>query len=83
MVGMRCSFCGRHDSQVEKLVAGPRRLFARVYICDRCAAQTIQIMNASSGKQPPHAQKQSLFRRALNRFGWDRHVPPQSECHAR
>jgi ATP-dependent protease Clp ATPase subunit len=47
---MRCSFCGRRDSEVAKLVAGPRRIFAgRVYICDRCATQTIQIMEAHSG----------------------------------
>jgi len=50
---MRCSFCGRPDSEVEKLVAGPLRLCGRVYICDRCAAQTIKIMEAhSAGDQP-------------------------------
>ena len=45
MVGMRCSFCGRHDSQVEKLVAGPRRLFARVYICDRCIELSQEVLD--------------------------------------
>ena len=50
---MRCSFCGRSDSEVAKLVAGPLRIFTgRVYICDRCAVQTIQIMEAHSGQQP-------------------------------
>src|SRR5262252_11047290 len=50
---MRCSFCRRPDAEVSKLVAGPWRLFAgRVYICDRCAAQTIQIMERSDGNLP-------------------------------
>jgi len=49
---MRCSFCRRPDSEVDKLVAGPFRLLGgRVYICDRCAAQTIRIMEAHSA--PP------------------------------
>jgi len=81
---LRCSFCHRRDSEVAKLVAGPLRIFARrVYICDRCAAQTIQIMEAHSGDQPP-AEKQSSLRRTLNRLGWLR--PHDSanrlECHA-
>jgi hypothetical protein len=29
--GVRCSFCNRHQSNVQKLIAGPA-----VYICDRC-----------------------------------------------
>jgi len=41
-----CSFCRRHDSQVAKLVAGPRILFIgpRVYICDKCVATSAKIM---------------------------------------
>jgi ATP-dependent protease Clp ATPase subunit len=85
MLGRRmgCSFCGRSDSEVAKLVAGPMRMFGRVYICDRCAAQTIEIMEAPSDDQP-RGEKRSLFRRALNRLGWRRHhdVPSGSECHA-
>jgi len=82
---MRCSFCGRRDSEVAKLVAGPLRIFAgRVYICDRCATQTIQIMNAYSGGDRPHGKAESIFRRMLNRLGWSRHQggPSRSECHA-
>jgi len=67
---LRCSFCHRRDSQVAKLVAGPvRMLGGRVYICDRCAAQTIQIMESHSDDRP-RGERQSLFRRTLNRFGW-------------
>ena len=82
---MRCSFCRRRDSEVAKLVAGPLRIVAgRVYICDRCAAQTIQIMESHSGDVQPRGQTESLFRRALNRFGWSRHHggEGQSECRA-
>lgn len=81
---MRCSFCRRHDSEVSKLVAGPFRPFAgRVYICDRCAAQTIQIMDAHSGDDRQRPQTPSLLRRALTRIGW-RHdgTSSRSECHA-
>ena len=44
---LRCSFCRRYDSQVKKLVAGPR-----VYICDRCAYEVIRIMETG----PPAEQ---------------------------
>jgi hypothetical protein len=58
---MRCSFCRRPDSQVEKLVAGPWRLLAgRVYICDRCAAQTIEIMEGHLGGSEPRPGKGSF-----------------------
>jgi hypothetical protein len=46
---LRCSFCGRTASEVAKLVAGPFRILGgRVHICDRCAAQAVQIMEAHS-----------------------------------
>ena len=82
---MRCSFCGRPDAEVAKLVAGPWRIFAgRVYICDRCATQTIQIMEAYSGDDRPHRETDSIFRRTLNRLGWARTQDRsnRSECHA-
>ena len=82
---MRCSFCHRHDSAVEKLVAGPRRLFSGpVYICDRCATETIRIMESSSGDDPPRPRPESLLRRALIRFGWWRRsgLHRRAECHA-
>jgi ATP-dependent protease Clp ATPase subunit len=67
---MRCSFCGRPDSEVAKLVAGPPRLFAGpVYICDRCADQTLRIMDGHKVDARPHAEPVSVFRRVLRRFG--------------
>ena len=66
---MHCSFCRRHDSQVDKLVAGPMGLLGRVYICDRCATQTIDIMQGASGGDQP-LRRTSPLRRALKRLYW-------------
>jgi ClpX C4-type zinc finger protein len=82
---LRCSFCRRRDGEVAKLVAGPRRILSgRIYICDRCAAQTIAIMNAHGGGEPPREHRDSLLRRILTRVGWMRGDTPRraSECHA-
>jgi ATP-dependent protease Clp ATPase subunit len=50
-----CSFCHRSESEVTKLVAGPRILFIgpRVYICDRCVAASLEIMEQAS-PSPTH-----------------------------
>lgn len=45
---LRCSFCRKDESRVAKLVAGPRLLIPRVYICDKCAREAIRIMDTSS-----------------------------------
>ena len=34
-----CSFCGKSDVEVEKLVAGPK-----VFICDECTFLTVDIL---------------------------------------
>jgi ATP-dependent Clp protease ATP-binding subunit ClpX len=39
---LRCSFCGKDESKVAKLVAGPR-----VYICDQCAREALRIMQTA------------------------------------
>jgi len=42
---LACSFCGKTDELVAKLVAGPRSLLGRrVYICDACVAVASRIM---------------------------------------
>jgi hypothetical protein len=56
---LACSFCGRDESQVAKLVAGPR-----VYICDRCAYETVRIMETTP-VDPPGAPQSGLWRRAI------------------
>ena len=47
---LRCSFCGKDETQVAKLVAGPK-----VYICDVCTAAAARIISSSDGDSPPQA----------------------------
>jgi ATP-dependent protease Clp ATPase subunit len=58
---LRCSFCGKDDSQVAKLVAGPR-----VFICDVCTATAARIMSGNDNEALERAQARnrlSFFRR--------------------
>ena len=55
---LRCSFCGKDETQVSKLVAGPK-----VYICDACVSTARQIMD-HSGDATPKARP-SAWRRLL------------------
>ena len=36
---LTCSFCGKHQRQVNKLIAGPD-----VYICDECVDRCVEII---------------------------------------
>jgi len=60
---LRCSFCGKRETEVAKLVAGPR-----VYICDQCVALARRIMESDSdqGMQPPEAEL-SMWRKLVAR----------------
>jgi hypothetical protein len=60
---LRCSFCGKRDADVAKLVAGPR-----VYICDSCVAIASRLMEGGTGGdgQTPEA-KSSVWRRVSAR----------------
>ena len=40
-VSIRCSFCGKPDGQVGKLIAGPK-----VFICDACVGVCTKILEA-------------------------------------
>ena len=59
---LRCSFCGKSDTEVLKLVAGPR-----VYICDGCVAIASQLMNDPQDDQQPPGVQPSVWRRLLTR----------------
>jgi hypothetical protein len=60
---LRCSFCRRREQDVDKLVAGPR-----VYICDRCVAIAVELMNAPGGPSPSGARRQAgVLRRIVDR----------------
>ena len=65
---LACSFCGKSDADVAKLVAGPR-----VFICDVCAAQVIRIMEASDNQPGPSPARHGLLRRVCERIlrPWD------------
>ncbi len=43
----RCSFCGKRQDQVRKLVAGPG-----VYICDQCVALCNEVLTEASPPLP-------------------------------
>ena len=55
---LRCSFCRKDNSQVSKLVAGPR-----VYICDECVAIASRIMNDSYDDNPPGTFEPGVWRK--------------------
>ena len=46
---LSCSFCGKKDADVTKLVAGPRVYGAgpRVYICDECVTVANHLMEGA------------------------------------
>jgi len=65
---LRCSFCRKKNSQVEKLVAGPRAYTgARVYICDACVAIATQIMNDPPGDDNAPGIHFSMWRKVSRR----------------
>ena len=51
----RCSFCGRPQSEVQKLIAGPG-----VYICDECVAVAQHIMEEEKAEETPDFQLKDL-----------------------
>jgi predicted nucleic acid-binding Zn ribbon protein len=55
---LKCSFCGRSEQLVKKLVAGPR-----VFICDECANSVIRIMNDDAGAATPRPERRGLLQR--------------------
>ena len=60
---LRCSFCRKKESEVSKLVAGPR-----VYICDRCVAIATELMNDPPTLNPPSKGRSSLWNRVVSRI---------------
>jgi ATP-dependent Clp protease ATP-binding subunit ClpX len=45
---LKCSFCGRYQDQVKKLIAGPS-----VYICDRCVDICKEVLEAEQQTNTP------------------------------
>ena len=46
-VSYNCSFCGKNQDQVRRLIAGP----GAVYICDECVELCREIIQEDSGSQ--------------------------------
>jgi predicted DNA-binding transcriptional regulator AlpA/ATP-dependent Clp protease ATP-binding subunit ClpA len=55
---LQCSFCGKHDSQVEKLIAGPN-----VYICNTCVDLCNQILDNEKRKASDTVTRQRVAAR--------------------
>ncbi|HWP54001.1 MAG TPA: ClpX C4-type zinc finger protein, partial [Pyrinomonadaceae bacterium] len=47
---LRCSFCGKSQNEVKKLIAGPT-----VYICDECIGLCNDIIAEEVEKDEPYA----------------------------
>lgn len=61
---LRCSFCGKSEDKVKKLVAGPG-----VFICDQCVALCNQII-ADEPPRPDCSQPGGWVSRSIRRvFG--------------
>ena len=59
-----CSFCGKTEHQVAKLVAGPQ-----VFICDECVALAARIMRDADGAAPQARGWRRVADRAGALFG--------------
>lgn len=44
---LRCSFCGKTQTEVRKLIAGPQ-----VFICDECVHLCLEILEADDAEAP-------------------------------
>jgi ATP-dependent Clp protease ATP-binding subunit ClpX len=54
---IKCNFCHRSQSQVKKLIAGPRGVF----ICDSCVQIAHSIINTDRAKEEDERQKKADF----------------------
>jgi hypothetical protein len=65
---LKCSFCGKNQDQVRKLIAGPG-----VYICDECIELCNEII---ADKSAPSAHCRSLYTTTTNGFTPSLDRPP-------
>jgi ATP-dependent Clp protease ATP-binding subunit ClpX len=66
--GLRCSFCGKSQEEVRKLIAGPD-----VYICDECIALCNEILSEEEGEYThfstaSHIPKPSEIKTVLDEY---------------
>lgn len=60
---LHCSFCGKSETEVAKLVAGPG-----VYICDSCVEIASKIISDSQGQNQPERVELTIWRKVIDRF---------------
>lgn len=61
---LRFSFCGKKETEVSKLVAGPK-----VYICDECVAVAARILQGETPSNFPVPRvSRSLIKKLKGRF---------------
>lgn len=59
---LHCSFCRKSETEVAKLVAGPR-----VYICDSCVTIASRIISDSNDNSEPVRVEPTMWRKLVDR----------------
>ena len=62
---LHCSFCGKDETQVSKLVAGPK-----VFICDVCTAAAARIIDGDSNNNSSSPPAQTPTWRSVLSRAW-------------
>ena len=62
---LHCSFCGKDETQVSKLVAGPK-----VFICDVCTAAAARIIDSDGNNNPSSPPVQPPTWRSVLSRAW-------------
>jgi len=73
--GLRCSFCGKSQDEVKKLIAGPA-----VYICDECIELCIEIIEEEYEKEARTHKKGEFPVPAVIKAFLDEYVIEQEEA---
>jgi len=73
--GLRCSFCGKSQDEVKKLIAGPA-----VYICDECIELCIEIIEEEYEKETSTQNKGEFPAPAIIKASLDEYVIEQERA---
>ena len=65
----RCSFCGKGEDQVRKLVAGPG-----VFICDQCVELCNEVIRDENQPSAPGSAVDRTWTRRVTFSGWLRNL---------
>lgn len=72
--GLKCSFCGKSQDEVKKLIAGPA-----VYICDECIELCNEIIEEEYEKEVQTRKKGELYTPAVVKASLDEYVIEQEQ----